>query len=63
MSAPPESCERCRFSVTRNGVLFCRRNPPQVILPFDGMVVSVQPETEPTDWCGEFAAREEAPHA
>jgi hypothetical protein len=55
-----ESCESCRFSVKRNGLLFCRRYPPTVVPPLasgvapEQMVVSVQPETERADWCGEY---------
>jgi hypothetical protein len=59
---PAESCALCRFSLEDDGSLFCRRQPPQlVVLTSTGFGIGSTehvrarfPLVAGTDWCGEY---------
>lgn len=51
------ACSLCKWSALRvtddqGPVLDCRRNPPQVVVHGDLLIV--WPQVEFGDWCGEF---------
>lgn len=52
------TCENCAYSHKDDelGMLFCRRNPPQVIAHKDYVdgICGIFPNVDADDWCGEF---------
>lgn len=66
-----KQCTHCKYSSKQDKALQCRRFPPSsnaIIVPTQSIArggapgVSLQaftswPNVEPTQWCGEFAAR------
>lgn len=63
----PPTCENCQWSdVTvdpeQGPILWCRRNPPQVVGPIDDGFEVLWPPVEPNDWCGEHTPTPDSPN-
>src|SRR5690242_6639672 len=46
------SCATCLYHQRGR----CHRSPPQVVVSKGGVLLTVWPETNPDDWCGEHEA-------
>lgn len=57
---PPPRCENCRWAILTGGygAIECRRNPPTAVLDPLTIPKGRFPIVRPSDWCGEFQAKE-----